>query len=82
VDNTLPGSSANGYIASFTLAGLDHVEVFFECPPGCNSVPPAVTYTIGLQRGFKPQHLKAFRIKTLGMSVEEKTILKMCFIFR
>jgi hypothetical protein len=73
VDDLLPGSSAKGYVGSYTLGNLDRIEVFLETPD-CNTIPTAVMDCIALRRGIKPYTLNQFKIKILGMCVEEKTI--------
>jgi hypothetical protein len=62
VDDLLPGSSAKGYVESYTLANLDRVEVFLETPD-CNTIPTTVMDCIALRRGIKPFLLKTYTKK-------------------
>jgi hypothetical protein len=68
VDNFLPGSSANGYVGSFTLGNLDRVEVFVYSTSDCNTIPTPVMDCIALRRGVKPYTLNHFKESTTRMS--------------
>jgi hypothetical protein len=86
VDNLLPGSSAKGYVGSYTLANLDYIEVFFYCSRDCNIIPTVVMDCIALRRGVKPytlnQQFKEPARVTVGMYSRSKRYHKAPFNLR